>query len=160
MVYSSTCSFHSKQRSGLSQTISQILKKDLAISKVASNKFAGHLWYICEELAPLDFFDTAVTANCKRAMVKALHERQGEDDPKKRLQLKVQESVTMVLEDFITTNSIAFFYRLGISADILHTDLETWEQRQDYMAGLEIMQQLKVVNDNVERGMALIEELN
>ena len=93
-------------------------------------------------------------------MVKAMNDRPGQDDPPKRIQINVQRSSTMAIEDFVTKNSRLFFQHLGISSNFLDSDLATWEFREDYKAALETVSQLKVVNDCAERGVALIEEYN
>ena len=89
-------------------------------------------------------------------MVKALHERPGQDDPPKRIQLSVAKSATMSIEDFVTKKSILFFDHLKISTEFLKTNPEMWELSDDYKTALEIVHRLEVVNDNTERGVALI----
>lgn len=42
----------------------------------------------------------------------------------------------------------------------LHKDIEVWLQDSDYGAALKIVKGLNVVNDTVERGVALIQEFN
>jgi len=87
------------------------------------------------------YFDSELSTETKRAMVKALNERPGQDDFSKRIQLNAQISSTMAIEDFVTKNSRLFFQRLGISSDFLDSDPQTWELRDDYKAALETVSQ-------------------
>ena len=104
------------------------------------------------------FFDSAVNAKSKQTIVKALQEQPGQDDPPKRIQLNVEKSVTMSIEDFVAKNFMLFFDCLKISTEFHKTNPEIWELSGDYKTALEIVHPLKVVNDNAERGVVLIEE--
>ena len=53
-----------------------------------------------------------------------------------------------------------FFDHLNISAEFLKTNPEMWKLSNDYKTASEIVHHLKVVNDNTERRIALIEEYN
>ena len=66
----------------------------------------------------------------------------------------------MRIEDFVTKNTMNFFCRLGIPARFLNCDPELWPQRDDYKDAMKTVEHLRVVNDNVERGVALREEYN
>ena len=50
--------------------------------------------------------------------------------------------------------------KLRISTDFLSSDPETWENRDDYKKACNIINKLQVTNDNAERGVALVQELN
>ena len=86
-----------------------------------------------------------------------MHERPGQEEPPKRIQLNVKKSVTMSIKDFFTNKSLLFFDRLKISTEFLKIYQETWELSDDYKTTSEIVNHLKVVNDNAERGVALSE---
>jgi hypothetical protein len=131
-----------------------------AIAKVASHKFAGHLWYLSEELVGLAFFDTDISVEIKRAMVRAMNDRDGLNDPPKRVQVNTTTCSAMSIEDFVTKNTRLFFERLGLSQEFLSCDPDVWMLREDYQEGLNTVKHLRVVNDNAERGVALIEEYN
>ena len=145
---------------GLIKLLVDYNKENPALSKVAGNKFAKHLWYLSEELVGLAFFDPAVSVTSKREMVKSISERVGMDDPLKRAAVDMRKCDSMVIEDFVTQNTKRFFKHLHIETGFLEEDPTSWELREDYLAGLKTVQQLRVVNDNAERAVALIEEYN
>ena len=131
-----------------------------ALSKVASSKFAGHLWYLSEVLVGLAFYDPAVSAESKRAMVKATKEKQGIDEPAKRVQIDLKQCVNMAVEDFVTTGTLSFFEKLQLPVGFLDVDVASWNDTAEYQQGLNIVHKLRVVNDTAERAVALIEEYN
>lgn len=85
-------------------------------------------------------------------------EREGVDEPPKHIQLNASKCGVVAMEDLVTKNTIVFFKRLGIPIGFLDFDPESWSHRSDYVSALETAQHLKVVNDNAERGVALIKE--
>ena len=131
-----------------------------ALVKVAAHKFSGDLWYLSEELVGLAFYDHKLSFNAKRAMARAITEREGVDDPPKRIQVDVRKCDGMSIDEFVTKNRMVFFRRIAISSDFLTKDPELWADDDDYKKGLEIVTHLKIVNDNAERGVALIQEYN
>ena len=56
------------------QRLVRFQSQNPATSKVASNKFAGHLWYVSEELVSLAIFGSELSTESKRAMVKAMND--------------------------------------------------------------------------------------
>ena len=64
------------------------------------------------------------------------------------------------LEQFVTKNTMKFFNLLGLPCEFMQVDPQLWPQREDYKQGLILTKQLKVVNDNAEIAVALIEEYN
>jgi len=57
------------------------------ISKITVHKFLGHLWYLSEELVGWPFFNSDISPDVKRAMVTAINEQPGMDDPPKCVQI-------------------------------------------------------------------------
>jgi hypothetical protein len=133
--------------------------RNQAISKAATTKLAGHLWYLSEELIGLAFFDKNVPAAVKRLMILAL-EKEGHEDPPKRIQVDLQKIKSCGLEDFVTQRSRVLFERMNLPDSFLKADPETWEERDDYKAARQTVQAMKVVNDHAERGVALIQEFS
>ena len=66
----------------------------------------------------------------------------------------------MSIEDFVTKNYMLFFNHLKISTEFLKTKPGMWELSDYYKTAMKIIYHLKDVNDNAERGVALIEEYN
>ena len=52
------------------------------------------------------------------------------------------------------------FTRLQIDISFLYSDRETWQSRYDYFFSLQVVNQLRLVNDNAERGVSLIGQFN
>ena len=50
--------------------------------------------------------------------------------------------------------------KLNISTAFLDLDPENWPSSEDYLKGLEVVQNIKVTNDHAERGVALVQEFN
>ena len=133
-----------------------------AISKAAVNKFSGHLWYLNEELIALALFDPAVPPDSKRAMAQAILEDEegiGINGPK-RVKITAETIEQAHLTKFVTKNALNFFRCLDIATGFLDADPNTWDSRDDYKIASSVANGLKVVNDLVERGIALIEEYN
>lgn len=129
------------------------------ISKIATNKFLGHLWYLSEELVALAFFDDNVPIETKREMVTALN-NPGIENPSKRANVEVMAINMKDLPDFVTANTMHFFEITGLSVDFLSQDPALWENSDTYVSVKTTLSRLRVVNDIAERGVALINEYN
>ena len=108
-----------------------------AITKVAGHKFAGHLWYLSEELIALAFFDDDLSADTKRAMVKSIKERDDIDNPAKRAQVDLRECQGMAIEDFVIKNTRTFFVRSGLPSEFLDYNPNLWSLRDDFQRCLQ-----------------------
>ena len=146
----------------LLQDLHRYREHNEAISKAVSKKLEHHLWYLSEELVGLSFFDPAVPVTVKRKMVQALDSVQDVDAEKgpKRVTLKASKALTVSLENFVNCNTRELFRKLHIPDDFLNYDPESWADRDDYQQGSTIVSALLVTNDNAERGVALVQELN
>lgn len=136
-------------------------KIDEEVSNRVLKKMSNHLWYLADESLGLSFFDSSISFEEKRKMVKALRIIAIE---KKKINTNVQEMKTEYkskqLSDFVNANTMNFFKRFDISTDFLNEDPETWHEREDYNDGLEICSNLQVVNDCAERGVQLFTKYN
>jgi hypothetical protein len=138
------------------------------ISEATCKKFESHLWYLSEQLVGLAFFDPDVSVTTKRKMVEALHVSEEEHvnsdvvQPKcaTRISITAENSLHHSLEDFVTCNTRKLFEKLNISTDFLDEDPEIWADLEDFKKGTEIVNHLLVTNDNAERGVSLVQELN
>lgn len=114
----------------------------------------------------LAFFDPDVPISTKRKIVNALQGNQRQDrseSPLKgpnRITIKASSASDHSLEDFVTPNTQKFFEKMRISVDFLQSDPETWEGQDEYKLGYATVSKLVVTNDNAERGVALVQELN
>lgn len=138
---------------------------DKDISNVTVKKMCGHLWYLSEEAVGLAFFDKSVPLNIKEKMVQAINGTDPNKDDychyRNVIQPKDVRSVAgKTLDHFVSTKTISFFKRFNISTDFLQFEPSIWLQCQDYIAGLEIVNKIVVVNDVSERKVKLMEEFN
>lgn len=146
---------------GFIQQLLQYERIDEKISKAATKKFATHLWYLSEEMVGLALFDDGVDLDMKRKMVSALFEKEGEEEPAKRVAVPDPKVLlAKSLDFFVSTNTKNLFHRLRLPDTFLHTDPEEWEINQDYQTAKSRILHLAVVNDRAERGVALIQDLN
>jgi hypothetical protein len=130
------------------------------IAKATASKLSHHLWYLSEELVAMALFDPLVSTTTKRAMVEAISNKEGAEEPPKRINLKEDSVSSSRLEDFCSKNSKSLFTKLGLPYSFLLSDPETWESNIDFKTASSVISNLKVVNDNAERGVALIQEYN
>ena len=133
---------------------------DKRISEVAVQKFSGHLWYLIPECATLAFFNSELSCDIKRRMIQNLDSNQTEISSKRIVLKDVKNYINIGIENFISSQSRNFFSRFHISTDFLQKDPSVWETDETYKNALEIIKNLKVVNDSAERGVKLITEYN
>lgn len=129
------------------------------IAEAAIKSFSGHLWYLSEFLVGLAFFDTAVSAEQKSAMVTAL-DNVTADHPRPR---RVAFNPTLPqkhLSDFVSKHTLQLFIALDIPQHFLTKRPDIWDSDDDYIVGQRKVRSLKVVNDAAERGVALIQAFN
>ena len=72
----------------------------------------------------------------------------------------LQDVKNMDLSFFVTPNSLNFFKILNIPYTFLNESPNEWPKLNDFQKALKIVKHLKVVNDNAERGVALIQTFN
>lgn len=131
---------------------------NVIIGSAALKSFSGHLWYLSEFLIGLAFFDSSVSIETKRDMVKNL-DRVGQPNPPRRVKFN-PGIILQQLPDFVTTNAVKFFDAVGIQRGFLSEDPAKWEALEDYQAAKTIIGSIKVVNDAAERGIALMTDFN
>ena len=78
------------------------------ISRAAVEAFLRHMWYLNEALIALAFIDDGVDSSTKRKMMSGLN-RQGSDDPPKRVQLDPSAIPAKELHDLVTSKTLTFF---------------------------------------------------
>ena len=83
---------------------------------------------------------------------------EGNDDPPKKVQINIQTINDSQLNDFVTSTSKGIFQKLNILTSFLDKDPEFWRENDNFQNALTIVHELKVVNDHVKRGVALIKE--
>jgi hypothetical protein len=134
--------------------------EDKQLSSIASKALCRHLWYLSEELVGLAFTDDAVTPDMKKEMVKAL-QNPTLDNQSKRCRLSDEVPIKdLTLANFVTEKSKLIFQTLGIESSFFEVDPIEWHLRDDYKKAQESVKTLKVVNDNAERAIALIQNFN
>jgi hypothetical protein len=137
----------------------QAYETNPSVSKAALHSFSGHLWYLSETLVGLSFFDSRVSDDTKVAMVAAL-QQSGPNDPPRRISWNEKRVPQIQLSDLVTANTTTLFDALDISKDFLQLHPSLWEKQEEFVMARCKIQQLKVVNDAAERGVALITAFN
>lgn len=136
-------------------------KIDEEVSNKVLNKMSNHLWYLTDESLGLAFFDSSISIDEKKKMVKALKvhsiENKRIDSNAREMKMEYKDKQ---LSDFVNANTMNFFKRFDISCEFLNADPETWHEREDYIDGLETCSKLQVVNDCAERGVQLFTKYN
>jgi hypothetical protein len=66
----------------------------------------------------------------------------------------------MSLVDFTTKQSRLLFQRLELPDGFLAVDPDEWDRREYFRRASAVINELKVVNDHAERGVALVQELS
>lgn len=144
---------------------------DPKLSQKIIKKFSNHLSYLADESLGLAFFDSTIPSEIKQAMVERLHlGDDGEDDEEDEFVHQDAHKVLATVEeikrsyltknfsDFVTKNSLNFFFRFRIPTDFLWKPVKKWESLDSYQEGLIIIKQLKVTNDTAERTVYLMSQ--
>lgn len=138
---------------------------DRGIHSVVLKKIAGHLWYLSPETIALSFFDENVSLEEKRQLRNTLLSQSPPDESTITDRLIIPQSQMISLKDwnlhdFITENTINFLDRFEISKEFLRKDPSEWPNRADYKEAQALLSTLEVVNDNAERSVKLMENVN
>lgn len=140
---------------------------DKKLSAAVVDKICNHLWYLSEERIAFSFFDLSISSVEKRKMVQRLNELNHDEgvdvEINKRIKLNIHDVGTFVtkqVSDFITPNTANLFDRFNIPKGFLDIDPDMWQNDDDWVSGMEIVRQIKVVNDSAERGVKLIQDYN
>ena len=64
------------------------------------------------------------------------------------------------LADFVTRGSKKFFRVMDINTDFLGSDPAEWYNDESYIAAVRRVENLQVINDFAERGVAMMQEFN
>lgn len=136
---------------------------DQSVSDSAVKKFRNHLWYLTPELTALAFFDANISDEDKLKMCEALKSNSSAYIYEKRILANDQNVSNLInasICDFICKDSCKFFERFRINTSFLTKDPSKWKKERSYIHGLEVVRNLKVVNDVAERGVKLMTEFN
>lgn len=135
------------------------------MSQITLKKISNHFWYLSPEAAALAFFDNTLLDDIKRKMVFEMNNDVDDinESCPKQFQIKPKEIVTICnkeMDHFITPQSSKFFDRFKINKKFLEVDTSLWSQDENFQRSLNIVQNLKVVNNCAERAVCLIEQHN
>lgn len=79
----------------------------------------------------------------------------------KRYETKdVADVITKDLDFFVNAESLNLFKRFNLSTDFLNNHPSTWDTDEHYVAALNCITNLKVVNDCAERMVKLMKDFN
>lgn len=110
-----------------------------------------YLWHLGEEMIGLAFFVAVVSSESKRATVKNLNEKEGDDELAK---WKVHWNWTWKLR---TKRSLPSFQHFQLPVGFLELDVALWNENTDYQHCLNVVHNIHVVNDTAEQAVSLIE---
>lgn len=144
----------------LMRTLIQYSNSNRKIAEATKKKFAGHQWYLSEESISLALFDSRLSAEKKREMVKALDNEAPPHPPKRPRIPDILYEEEDGLATLTTKNSLHLFHLLDLPRGFLKEDPTTWEKNAEFLAALERVRQLPVINDRAERAVALAQDLN
>ena len=113
-----------------------------------------------EDLIALALFDSRVSVSTNRLMMKAMREVDGAEQSPKRAVICLETFMGKKLEDFVTKKSIVLVEKMQLPSGFLQVDPEIWAAHDDYATSLQIIQDMKVVNDHAEWGVALVQEFS
>ena len=113
-----------------------------------------------EELAALSFFDDDVSLEVKRSMIGKLQREDDEEEPAKIPQYSVSFLKDKQLDDFVTPKTNKFFHKLRLDTNFLKKNPDVWHSSESFQSSLAITKRLKVVNNNAERGVVLVQAYN
>ncbi|XP_044596981.1 uncharacterized protein LOC123273608 [Cotesia glomerata] len=136
---------------------------DKGVSEAVLKKITNHFWYLSPEVVAFAFFDENISVHIKRKMIRALKLDTTYEFgcPKKYFinnDNDIKNLQTKEIDYFVNCHTLGFFKRFGISEDFLETEVETWYENDNYLKGLEIVKNIKVVNDIAERAVQLTQD--
>ena len=133
---------------------------DRSLSKAVVPVFMRHLWYLSERLVLVALFDDDVPLATKRAMVAASRDREGSEDPPRRVTVDAATVQNKSLADFVTMTSGQLFDILDLDAGFLDEDPGQWGDDERFRAATLRVRALSVTNDFSERAVALFQGFN
>lgn len=92
------------------------------------------------------FFDSRVSTEVKRKMVKNLRTKPGNEGNAKKYTYSRCEN-NLDLSDFVTKNSIMLFESLSLPQDFLGHDPHEWDNLKSFIEAKKVVDGLKVIND-------------
>lgn len=135
-----------------------------SVSDLAVKGFRNHLWYLSEESVALSFFDPLVSVDTKFQMVAKLHCPSLLKKPRKKFSVSKDYDLSQLecvdLSYFVSTSTMSFFSKLGLSTSFLDLHPSEWPNDESYIRALDIVKGLHVVNDVAERAVALVKDYN
>jgi hypothetical protein len=136
---------------------------DRCVSDKASAALRRHLWYFSEHLVLLALFDERVDTVTKEAMVSNLS-RAPNKIVLKRLDNKTFDH-RRPMSEYVTNKSMLFFDLISTNGQetaksFLSKPPAVWSEDATFQDMKPKVKLLKVVNDSVERGIALIQSYN
>lgn len=133
---------------------------DESIRKACFTTMSRHFWYLSEDLISLSLFDSRLPVSDKQAIVQAILNDEGAEEPAKRINLPSSQVLSATLPSFATKNSLRLFETLDIKTDFLSANPQKWQEEESYVEACRRIEGLRVANDTAERAVALIQSFN
>ena len=144
----------------LLQKLAAFKEHDSEVSATAIGKLSSHLWYLSEDLIGLSLFDEHVSIDMKERIAHNIKNVEGNLNPPVKAVVNTLDIENLTLDYFASTNSMVLFTKLGLSDLILWTHPSTWANLEEFKQAKAIVGSLKVVNDNAERAVALVQNFS
>ena len=126
------------------------------ITEATVSKLLLHLWYLSEQFVGFALFDPSVSLATKKSIAVAILNKENNKTEIKRPHIKAQFVLTLSLQDFCSKRSASCFTKMGLPCSFLSHESETWNSNAEYQKTFSVQKKFEVVNDNAERGIALI----
>lgn len=134
---------------------------DPEVATAIQKKISNHLWYLGEESVALGFFDSRISHEEKRKMVKRLKFKEPVIKLKNSRHFSdLSNFHNYSLSDFISEKTKTFFTTFGLSTNFFSSDPSLWENTLDFEDGWTYCKNLFVVNDTAERGVKFMQDFN
>lgn len=138
-------------------------KINLSVSRVAFSAFNNLLWYLNSHLIALSSFDDEVSDSTKTVMIANMNRKIcSKTIHLQKISLKQAQVNALILEGLVSTKTKMFFEILFEDKDpsFLKMNPENWGNDATYLKYKEIVQNVSVVSDLAERGVALMKNFN
>lgn len=132
---------------------------DREISKLTTQVLERHLWYVSDELVGLSIFSEQISLEEKSKIINSMLNK---DYQEKRCVRGDAATLNrnVNLSQLTNKRSKYILNDLKISTSFFSLPPEYWSTNADYIAGKQIVLNLKVINDTAERGIKLFDEYN
>ena len=97
------------------------------------------------------FIDSRVPKDLKFKIIEKINSTEAsETDNVKKILLREKDVLNFIISEFVTFETLNFFTSFKIPIGFSETNPDTWQEREDFQKGYQIVTNLSVVNDAAE----------